>query len=821
MGIFTIQSFSQIQDFEKEFSISSYPDEFLPGWYGNEVRATTSRIFQSLGLGRGGSKALAIQPISTFNGVLWIRLNLEANPSKKVVFWARSQQNGAGNRPALVFYSWGKGLDGEFSGKTQLGSNSEFPNVNQDFRRFILEVPEELGSEEEIILRLEVNYGNGTGSAARWLMDDFAFEEFIPDTIAPEIASVKGYSAQELLIRFSEKVDPVFSLLPPAYELEGENPEKIKSQNDSTFILSFGESLTEGKVYSLKITQIPDLDGNILKDTLVNFKFFDPRLFSQKSIVINELMPAPRADQDLPNVEYVELYNPTEKEYRLDSLILSNTRTSTRLENYWLGPEKYLILVPKGQEKNFTAYGEVLGVANWPTLLNSGDQVIMKTDSGLEIDRISFSTSSWGGSEFAGGGYSLEVPDPYLLCTNSEFLKSSKDPKRGTPGVENSVFDPNFQLPELKITSAYFLDSLSFEINFSGPFSNTLALNQIQISPSLNLESLSIEGKKIKVLLAEKALPNQLFQLSINELQDCRGKSISVLGPIELVLPLKPKKGDILLNELLFNPISGDPKFVEIHNRSENYLSLENWALGNLDNQGQVAQVRVFGNRDLVIPPRGFLAITTDQEKLKIRYPKSQSGKFIDLASLPSFPISGGTVVLISSSGEAEENFTYSEELHHPLLRDSKGVSLERVYSGIPVNDPKNWQSASGNEDFATPGRKNSQALDEQAFEESIRIDPPVFDPEGSSGPSFTSIRYQFEDPGWIGTFRIVSSSGQFIYTLCQNAVLGTEGQFVWNGVDSKGARVKPGYYVLLVEMVDLGGKTLVIKKTIVVATRL
>ncbi|MFV8226998.1 Ig-like domain-containing protein, partial [Christiangramia aquimixticola] len=112
---------------------------------------------------------------------------------------------------------------------------------------------------------------------------------------------VKGYSSKEILLGFDEPIDPVFSLLPLAYKLDGIDPEIINSLNDSTRILRFEENLEEGKSYRLDVMQIPDLEGNFLRDTSVNFRFTDPTSFDYKSLVINELMPAPRADQDLPN----------------------------------------------------------------------------------------------------------------------------------------------------------------------------------------------------------------------------------------------------------------------------------------------------------------------------------------------------------------------------------------------------------------------------------------------------------------------------------------------------------------------------------------
>ena len=815
-------SFAQKQDFEEAFWQVNFPEEFLPGWYGNEVRATSSRIFQAAGLGRTGSKALAVQPISTFEGMIWVKVNPGLFENPRAVFFARSVQNGTGNRPATVHYSWGKRLNGDYSEEVQIGLDSEFDNENQEYRRFTLEIPEELIKEEEIFLRIAIRYGPGSGSAARWMMDDFEFGSFIPDQTPPRIQEVKGFDSKSLLVTFSEAVDPVFSILSLAYELEGFNPPKVDLKADSAVVLGFEDDLEIGKNYQLRVQQIPDLEGNFLRDSTLQFTFFDPTAIPEKTLAINEMMPAPRADLDLPNVEFIELIHVGEFEVRLQGVSLSNSRSETMLDDFWLKPDEYLILAPESQAFQFASYGKVLPVENWPTLLNSGDELFLKTRNSQLIDRISYSTSSWGGSDLANGGYSLEIPNPFFACSNSGLLRSSVDPSRGTPGKQNSIFtleQPGFS-PTLE--RAWFKDSLTIHVEFSSEVFPDLVQERIVFSPILEVDSITfLTEKELLIRLKSPAAENEVYRLKLVGLQDCWKNDLGELEVFPLVLASLPQAGDILINEILFDPRAGDPKFIELRNVTQKFLNLDSLALANLDNAGLPDQERIFGDRGLILPPDGFLAITTDVNQLKTAYSKSASGNFLQIPTLPSYPISGGSVVLLSSKKEIMEKVAYDEELHHPLLRESKGVSLERISPYSPSSLPSNWQSASGAEDFGTPGRKNSQSIEGELLENLIQIEPQVFDPEGSSGPAFTSIRYQLDQPGWIGTFRIYSAAGQLVYTLAQNQILGAQGLFTWSGVDTTGQRVRIGYYVLVAELYEPGGKINLIKKTIVVAARM
>jgi hypothetical protein len=822
-GFISAEVFGQIQYFESSFSITSFPQEFLPGWYGNEVRSPSSRIFQTPNLGRGNSRALAVQPISTFNGEIWIRLNPEEFENAKVSFWARSLQNGTGSRPAVVYFSWGESLTDVFSGRTLLGSETEFGNENQEYRRFVLDVPIEFAELNEVFLKFEILYGAGSGSAARWFLDDFEMGELIQDVTPPQVSVVKGYTKNELFLAFNEPIDPVFSLFPLAYRLDDAEPVRISALNDSTIVLRFEKVLEERKNYALRIFQIPDLEGNFLNDTLVTFRFSDPTDFEYKSLVINELMPAPRADLDLPNVEYVEVFNPTDKEVRLQGLRFSNSRSASVLPEYWIQAGEYVLLAPSNQSNQLREFGAVIPVNPWPTMLNSGDEMTLITPSGLIIDQLGYSTTSWRGNEFANGGYSLEVINPFFLCENSEFVRASADPQRGTPGRKNSLYSEESTDTELKIESAIFVDPGQIELVFNQPIVPIVKAEQVLFSPDLGVDSvwISSAGRALQIKLAQPAAPSLKYELRISQLFTCAGIPLDGELSTALVLAEDADKGDLIINEVLFDARVGDPKFVEIHNTTDKYLSLESWALANLNDSGLPNQIRVFGTKGSMLGPGGFLAISTDSNRLRLAYPKSAEGAYLQIPSLPSYPISGGTVVLISNKGEAVEKFSYDPKMHHPLIRNTKGVSLERISSKTAAEVASNWQSASGSEDYATPGKRNSMAISGEFEADLIQVEPSVFDPEGSFGPTFTTIRYELDQPGWVGSFSIYAASGHLIQTLGQNQILGTNGVYIWTGTDSSGARVRPGYYVLLVKLFDLTGRTIVIKKAIVVGVRL
>jgi hypothetical protein len=54
-----------------------------------------------------------------------------------------------------------------------------------------------------------------------------------------------------------------------------------------------------------------------------------------------------------------------------------------------------------------------------------------------------------------------------------------------------------------------------------------------------------------------------------------------------------------------------------------------------------------------------------------------------------------------------------------------------------------------------------------------------------------------------------------------ENDLLANQGLYTWSGTDHNGVLVRAGYYVLLVELFNLEGEKIAIRKTIVVAQRL
>ena len=148
--------------------------------------------------------------------------------------------------------------------------------------------------------------------------------------------------------------------------------------------------------------------------------------------------------------------------------------------------------------------------------MNAGDLLRLKDDHGNEIDKISYSTASWGGSDFANGGYSLEVSNPFYACEQSDLLKPSIDQLRGTPGRQNSVFDlsPDGNPPVLN--SFEFTSAKSLLLTFSKPILAGFDNSNFLVEPSLEIDSFEqLSSRQSHILFSKEVTSNTIYRLRI------------------------------------------------------------------------------------------------------------------------------------------------------------------------------------------------------------------------------------------------------------------------------------------------------------------
>ena len=415
----------------------------------------------------------------------------------------------------------------------------------------------------------------------------------------------------------------------------------------------------------------------------------------------------------------------------------------------------------------------------------------------------------------------LEMVDSTNPCLESPAnWRSSIDGSGGTPGRPNSIVEilPDNMGPEVLTITAISSDTIKFDFSEKiDPLSVTTS--RFSFQPLLEVDGVGMnlnEPNALLVKIEETLEPNQAYSVVLSDIFDCAGNEVASQDLV-FALPIQAQADQVKLSEVLFNPKTNGVDFVEIYNDSENYISLKEWQLARITQEG-VGDEKIISQQELVLEPSEYLVFTTDANTLLTNYPKGSPSQFVEMPSLPTYPNDTGNVVLLNAAGEVMERFFYDQDYHYDLLESVDGVSLERISFSNPTNNPNNWRSASSTVGFATPGYANSQSSDLELGTAIIEITPKVFIPgNAGSGRDYTTINYQFNAPGQFANVNIYDQNGRLVRNLAQGTLLSTTGFFRWDGETNSGNMARLGYYVVLFEVYDANGNTEIMKETVVV----
>jgi hypothetical protein len=177
------------------------------------------------------------------------------------------------------------------------------------------------------------------------------------------------------------------------------------------------------------------------------------------------------------------------------------------------------------------------------------------------------------------------------------------------------------------------------------------------------------------------------------------------------------------------------------------------------------------------------------------------------MEKFPSFNNDFDYVVLLDEEMQVIDELFYTEKMHHPLLAEEKGISLERISYTQKTNDIKNWHSASTTSGYGTPGYVNSQVETGDIHGPKITFSPESFSPNFDGYNDEYHIDYELDKPGFVANISIFDAAGRFIMKLAKNEILGTSGSIAWNGEDQTGQKQNLGVYVVLVEIFNTSGE--------------
>ncbi len=310
-------------------------------------------------------------------------------------------------------------------------------------------------------------------------------------------------------------------------------------------------------------------------------------------------------------------------------------------------------------------------------------------------------------------------------------------------------------------------------------------------------------------------IAGQTLKLEISNIEDL--SSNVLIDTIEIIVPDTALVGEVLVNEILFDPFTGGSDYVELYNNSNKSLDLYNYMIANYDDG-------VDNYKDIpvnyILSPGEYVLLTEDSAATAADYSYRNTAVFIEM-DLPTFNNDSATVYVLNPDSLSLDNFSYDADLHFELINDVEGVSLERINQNAESNNAFNWHSAAEAAGWGTPGIENSQNYINGSSGMFFTVETPVFSPDNDGYEDVGLFSYSMESAGNVANLFIYDHYGRIVKQLLKNELLGAQGTASWNGVTNTGEKGRAGIYIVYFEVFDLQGNVSAEKKTITLTTKL
>ena len=656
-------------------------------------------------------------------------------------------------------------------------------------------------------------------NAKKFYLDDlYVGPEFV-DVSAPVLLSASFTSNISLKAVFNESLDEATANNVSNYGLQPFQSiasAVVNALNPTEVDLTLSFPLQNGTEYTFFASNMKDLAGNDTTMQSLNFTYLISEEPEKGDVIINEIMADPTPVAGLPEYEFVEVYNRSQKYFDTKEWKLGDASSLGTLSPTILGPGEYILLVSNAA---LSEYPEGTGVSSFPSINNGADDIILTDSTGEILDRLSFNDDWYQSTIKKEGGYSLERIQPFLVCSSSQNWTASNHANGGTPKDQNSVFSnqPDTIAPTIEKVTVLGNDGL--QILFSEPIDSLNWMNaSVTTSPELTILNRYASTQFVEDVLiqfAENLIPSQYYNLIINGITDCSTNGQNLKK--DFILGELPQIGDLGLNEILFNPKDDGKDYVEVNNVSQKVLNLKGLRFGRI--VGDTIQYTAGLPSDYLLSPNELVVFTEDSVIVKEQYQMHGDGNFVIL-DLPSYDNDSGTVILAVGEMRLDE-VSYFEEWHFKLLDSKDGKALERINPFLETNRADNWHTASEAVGFGTPGLSNSQfRLTEK--KSVFTLENMVISPDNDGFEDVLLVTYSMKEVNVLLNVSMYDEAGRMIRKLKRNELVGANGSFVWDGLTEDGLKASIGKYVLYAEFFSTEGTLLnQWKKAVIVAGKI
>ncbi len=710
-----------------------------------------------------------------------------------------------------------RGLDGsmsdnpqcQFSLRRYIGGDWE---IYLSFKRH--EIPELRGQfhdntyqpDSRLFYQIRCDYTSTRSD--KFSFDNLSVQEIIPDTIAPILEEYIVINGKEISLAYNEKIAEA-SVVKENFILEGLELARASYGMDSTEIKLFlTEELPIAEAQELLIKNISDNSGNIASDTSIYLHYYASRGPRPGELIFTEVFPDPDRNGALPPYEFIELYNNSDAYLELGEVSYSDASSSEKLGDYTLEPGAYLIICVSEGEKAYKEYGKVMGLESFPTLNNSGDALYLRYQ-GETIDELHYNDALFGGSAFRQNGYSLELQKIYDPCAADKLKWSHSIAEiKASPGKQNSIWQTEGTISPIEFE--YFrmpVDQL-LELVFNKTLHPDEKIIDVSITPNLGISDLLIEDNVLKIMLTEPMKEGEMYTVQLNNIQDCIGE-VSTDFSIEIAGAARElNAGDIIVNEVLYNPPSRTEQYIELKNCSDKAINLSSLLFVSVDDS--VKETFTI-KEDRIFMPQDLLVMSPDPANISDVYDIPYPFRLMKVKDFQSLNRKSGILRIIYMQGNTMkmlDSMKYADDYHSSFLDKTKGVSLERIGCFTDGFNENIWVSAAQTVNYGTPTYENSQrrVLPEVKEEDLFNLVSSTFSPDGDAYEDKLIIRYTGENTAQRLRLEIYNLHGRLIKTLMNNTGISSNELILWDGTTDSGTIATSGFYLIYAVVYDERG---------------
>ncbi|MCK5457654.1 MAG: lamin tail domain-containing protein, partial [Melioribacteraceae bacterium] len=300
---------------------------------------------------------------------------------------------------------------------------------------------------------------------------------------------------------------------------------------------------------------------------------------------------------------------------------------------------------------------------------------------------------------------------------NSEFSSidstnwgSTELDSGGTPGIINSISqrDYDIEISQLNFEPIFPLygEQVRISANLKNIGKNNLTC-ALQLFEDVDLDTTNfqlLETRNLLLINSGDSISVE-FEYAVDSIKGARAFLVEVFADIDqdtsnnriygMISPGYPRN-TLVINEILYSPINGEPEWIELYNTSNEEVNLKNWLVSDIYTTPKIIEIT---DQKLLIQGNEYFVIAKDSTIWEYHKSIVSSVLITNFANLNN-DIDG--VVLKDQYGNLIDSVQYKFS-----WGGTSGHSLERRFHTDKSNDSTNWNSSIDIE-LSTPGKKNS-----------------------------------------------------------------------------------------------------------------